>query len=368
MDGQFIDVWRETWQGIWTPLTDREDVPDDIFCELYRELARVLKEPVAEGATALVINDAVQRREMFDRALQLAGTKIDRATRDEILNKVLQETVSGLSPSVGSLEAALDEVISDASISRRALGQALSALVNDPKKRAEALERANDIIINDKSKSVDAFEKVEASSIASEAALVGFLETAYAIAGDYGGNSLASAYVGLLTDFIEKYSLRYDICLPCMLCPTLPGIFTSLFRDACRLGSVNGNIAERFEDFQEAVHGLRLGQTKGRIATCISKQVMLLEAIGAATNNVKGTELRAISDQMRQWPHPAVKLSLQNLYGFTSDFPGVRHGTPSTGMLRDLDMRDLVAMSILLTGFTPYFSDQINPDSVYRRG
>ena len=44
MRGEFIGVWSETWREIWLPLTDKEDIPEDIFCELYRALAPALRE------------------------------------------------------------------------------------------------------------------------------------------------------------------------------------------------------------------------------------------------------------------------------------------------------------------------------------
>ena len=40
-------------------------------------------------------------------------------------------------------------------------------------------------------------------------------------------------------------------------------------------------------------------------------------------------------------------------------------GTPASA-IRTIDMRDMVAMSILLAGFTPYLTDQLNADNVYR--
>ena len=58
--------------------------------------------------------------------------------------------------------------------------------------------------------------------------------------------------------------------------------------------------------------------------------------------------------------------TLKNLYGFASDYPGIRHGTSAKGVLRTIDMRDMVAMSILLAGFTPYIGDGLDPDAVYR--
>ena len=38
---------------------------------------------------------------------------------------------------------------------------------------------------------------------------------------------------------------------------------------------------------------------------------------------------------------------------FASNYPGIRHGGNSNGVIRDIEMRDMVAVSILLAGFTP---------------
>ena len=114
------------------------------------------------------------------------------------------------------------------------------------------------------------------------------------------------------------------------------------------------------------MHDLRLGQTEGRISTCIAKQVMLLESLGGIATNVSATELAGICKQIESWPHSAVRPALLGLYGFASDYSGVRHGTESDGRTRDLDTRDLVALSVLLAGFAPYLSDAINADHVYR--
>ena len=45
MRGEFLGVWSETWREIWLQLIDHQDVPEDIFCELYRELVKALKSP-----------------------------------------------------------------------------------------------------------------------------------------------------------------------------------------------------------------------------------------------------------------------------------------------------------------------------------
>jgi len=58
---------------------------------------------------------------------------------------------------------------------------------------------------------------------------------------------------------------------------------------------------------------------------------------------------------------------MQSLYGFTCDYPAYAWWNPANAR-RSIDMRDMIAMSILLAGFTPYLSDQLDADAVYQVG
>ena len=72
MRSEFIGVWSELWPAVWLPLIDEplcegeDDVPEDIFCELYREVTRALKDQPSIEALADVIDDPVQSREAFE--------------------------------------------------------------------------------------------------------------------------------------------------------------------------------------------------------------------------------------------------------------------------------------------------------------
>ena len=366
MPGEFIGVWSETWREIWTHSMDQENVPDDIFCELYHELAAALKEPSADDAVALAINDAIQLREAFDQALVLSGIEVEVARRDEVFDSSgavsFETTVSRRE----GLEAALLTIINDPAKSRDVLSQALSKLANDQQKRAEAKERALDSIINDKVRSREAFERTDACDLSGERALVAFLEAAFGVLEDLGGDPLANLYFNLLAGFIEKYNLRYDLRRPCTLCPTLPGVFASLVRHLRVVTSQDPHLNSLMKEFEDALHDLRVDCSDGRIKTCIQKQVNLLEALGAAFPGVTETELGGICNQVGTWPHGAIRASLKNLYGFASNYPGIRHSGNPAGALRAIEMRDMVAISILLAGFTPYLSDQLDADAVYR--
>lgn len=181
-----------------------------------------------------------------------------------------------------------------------------------------------------------------------------------------GGDPLSNHYFNLLTAFIDKFSLRYDLRRPCTLCPTLPGVFASLVHDLRSRTSRDAHLYFLMKEFEEAVRDLRYGCSDGRIKTCIGKQFNLLEAMGAVCPWVTKKTLGDMCDQLRNWPHATIRESLKKLYGFASDYPGIRHGTDAKGALRTVDMRDMVAMCILLAGFTPYLTDQLDADIVYR--
>lgn len=243
------------------------------------------------------------------------------------------------------------------------------ALAGDPKKpgalKATPSIEASADIIDDPMQSRLAFEVTTSDELAGERELVAFLEATHETLDDLGGDPLANRYFNLLSDFIDKFSLRYDLRRPCSLCPTLPGIFTSLIRGLRNSVQGDAHLSSLMSDFEDAVRDIRADRSERRIKTCIQKQVNLLEALGAGCSGVTATELSAICAQLGSWPHTAVSSSLKSLYGFASDYPGIRHGGTVRGAKRAIDMRDMVAVSILLAGFTPYLTDQLDADWVY---
>lgn len=235
------------------------------------------------------------------------------------------------------------------------------ALKNKPS--VEAL--AN--IIDDPLQAKEAFDSTSVDEITGEKALVEFFEKAHEALDELGGNTLANPYFDLLENFVEKFSLRYDLRRPCLLCPTIPGIFASLVRDLKTVTSQDPYLDTLMKDYENAIRDLRTDCSDGRIRTCMVKQVNLLEAIGSQFPGVSANTFGQICDQVGTWPHSSVRDALKDLYKFTCNYPGIRHaGTPANA-IRAIEMRDMIAMSILLAGFVPYLTDRFNADSTYRR-
>ena len=220
-------------------------------------------------------------------------------------------------------------------------------------------------IIDSPVQSREAFEATTAKDLAGEPALASFFESAHDALKELGRDELTDRYFNLLSGFIDKFNLRYDLRRPCVLCPTLPGLFASLVRDLRVLSREDPHLDQLMNEYEDAVRDLRFGFTDGRIKTCIGKQFMLLEAIGGLDPGVTKNTLGDMCGQLTSWPHATIKEALKKLYGFASDYPGIRHGGRGKGALRTIEMRDMVAMSILLMGFTPYLERRLSADAIY---
>jgi len=314
----------------------------------------------------LAINDPIQIREAFDRALVLAGVEADIARRDTAFDGVVWPDAPNSVGRRSALETALVAIVNDPARAKDLLSQALAELIADPQKRQEAWKRTTESILNDREKSKGVLQNTPASDLSGERSVIAFLEASHAVLEDLGGDTLSNGYFSLLAAFIDKFSLRYDLRRPCQLYPTLPGVFSSLVRDLKEATRQDAHLDGLMQDFENAIRDLRTDCSDGRIRTCMAKQVNLLEALGSRYPGITTNTIGAICNEIGTWPHESVKDAMKNLYKFTCNYPGIRHaGTPASA-LRVIDMRDMVAMSILLAGFMPYLTDQLNADSVYR--
>ena len=274
MRGEVIGVWSEMWRQVWRRLADHRDAPDDLFCELYRELNTALINPK-------------------DPATDLAD------------------------------------------------------------------------VVDDQEQARIAFRDSKATALQGELAAVEFLERAHNLIEDFGSEALTNKYFLLIQEFLDKYSLRYDLRRPFSLHPTLPGVFARLMRDLRGVTSQDAALATLMRDFEESVRDLKGNHTPRRVKQCIAAQFNLLEALLRHHPNTNGNTFGAMCNETNNWPHEAVKESAKKIYTFASDYPGIRHGGTPANQLREIDMRDLVAMTVVLAGFTPYFSDALNADTIY---
>ena len=199
----------------------------------------------------------------------------------------------------------------------------------------------------------------------SEVDAVRFIEKSYAIFEEYGDGNYANEYFNRVESFLKRYSLRYDLRRPLSLHPTLTGIFASLVKELRALSLQDSHLQTLLVEFEEALRDLRSDLSQGRIKTCLQKQFNLLEGVGRTFPGVTSQTLGDICGQISSWPHATVRDSLKRLYGFRSDYPGLGHAGNPAGALRELDARDVVAMGVMLAGFVPYLTNDIDSRIVY---
>ena len=309
MRGELIGVWSETWREIWTKLAKHPEFGDDLFPDLYREL---VSEPVAPEQPPLP-------EEYTDDGELVRPEDIEaRDAYDLAFKSYTQE------------RAQYEEAVSGGHLSRRACRLILK------------------------------------EQLRSEADAVAALESAFAIVSSYGDEPFSNRYFLLVEQFLTKFSLRYDLRRPFSLHPTLPGIFARLIGDLRVATSQDVALSLLMHEFDESVRDLRDDQSSGKIKTCIHKQMNLLEAITQRCPGVTASSLGEMCDQVNTWPHVTVREAMKKLYGFASDYPGIRHAGNPASAIREIEMRDMVAVTVMLAGFVPYLSDRLNPVDIYR--
>ena len=312
MRGDLKSAWPYVWSDIWVRLYETKGTPVELFAELYATLMPKPRSP-----------SAPQEPTAFDAEGNMT---------DPVEIALLAEFKLAM--------AAYDQ-------DRLAYEKALTAEPDDARRwLRDGLQAA----------------------LQSEADAVSALEKAFAKIDDIGGDALSNRYVNLVQAFIEKYNLRYDLRRPFSLHPTISGVFTQLVSQLKQAASGDAHLNGMMGDFEESFRDLKAGATPARIKACISRQANLLEAIGQIAPNVTGNTLGAICDQVGTWPHDKLKESVKCMYKFSSDYPGIRHGGAPASQLREIDMRDLIAVSVVLTGFAPYLTDRLNPERIYGAG
>lgn len=193
----------------------------------------------------------------------------------------------------------------------------------------------------------------------SEFAATSAISAVYDVLVDIDPDDLAGRYLGALRAFVDRYSLRYYVDAKARLWVSLAGFAAALFEQMRTRWQDNMYIRKQLDAFEHALAECLADPAETRIMTTIQKQCNLLEAIGMQHQQVQGNTLGSIVDQVGSWPHNNLRDAAKLLYGFASDYPGIRHGGTAGSDIRDLDIRDLAGVTLSLAGFTAYFAEDM---------
>ena len=226
-------------------------------------------------------------------------------------------------------------------------------------------------IVSDRSRSLKSFSDIKSQDFKSESELVKAFERTYETLGENTDNDVQGAYVSLLGQYINKFNLRYIIHKPCLIAPSIVGLFSGLVIELKEKTTLDSDVQRAIHAIEECLLDLCKGRTDTRISTAIQKCMNLLEALGethpSTQRKANGNTLGSICDSLTTWPHDSVRDALKNLYKFSNNHSGIRHGS-SGASLRAINERDMIAVIVVLIAFSPYLTDKICPKSAFLRG
>lgn len=315
MLGEFVPVWTETWREIWSPLSKHKDAPDDLWTSLFSVLVPPPAPPIPPPVPTEFNEDGTPSHPEEITAQASYKTALARYTADRARHENIANGVSKAAP---------------------------------------------------------AFRAALANIVCSEAEAIATLQKAYGVIDSYDIEAVRNRYFNLVDRFITRFNLRYDLRRPFTFHPTPTGVYAKLFSEIVIRCQGDAALANLLRDYREAFQDLTLGATSGRISTCLQKQVNLLEGLTSLSEGVTAASLGKMCGDVKTWPSTAVSEAAKGLYGFASDHTGLRHGTikkaregKTPTVHRDMELRDLVAVSAFFTGMATYLSDQIDPNTVY---
>lgn len=308
MNGELLPVWDRSWQEVWLRLSKSSMAPEDLFVELVRGLAVPPQQPVLPG---------VPPASSFDSE----GILVDQVALNA--QEDYKVAMQGYAEIRNEYEAALTSEVRARSFFRKLLGE-----------------------------------------VSNEVGAINFLESAHVTLVAYGNDRLTARFRHLVHNYITRFSLRYELRGKFSLHSTISGVFVKLISEVKKLAAADPHLNDLILEFEEAFSDLRANQTQARIKTSLQKQFNLLEALGQKYPGVSETTLGAICNQL-DWPHATIKEVGKKLYGFRSNYPGLGHAGTANSVLRQLEMKDFVSLSLMLASLTPYLTSGLDSDRCY---
>jgi hypothetical protein len=202
----------------------------------------------------------------------------------------------------------------------------------------------------------EALEFSSADELRGEGPIARFFEDAHDVLAETGSTELPANYESLLATFLDSRNLRYHLAKPFQLVPNVSGVFSAVLSDVMKKLQDDPDLIEATSEFEHAFRALTRSHAGPDMKTCIQKAAMLVEAIASAYPEAKGDTLGELCDSIKCWPHSAVKEALKKIYGFCSDYPGIRHNVKRAGRIRQLEMRDSIILPLLLLTASGYFA------------
>lgn len=179
---------------------------------------------------------------------------------------------------------------------------------------------------------------------------------------EYDSGDDVLTYRSALSEFVDRYSLRYYVSPLCSLRVTLPGVATSTYHEFRKICELTDALRPQLDEFEHALAEAIDDPVQTRIKTALAKLFILMEGVAARhpdAQTVNDKTFGKLCQGIGVWPHAAVREAAENLYRFACDYPGIRHAGNVANMTRAIETQDLSALCTIMFGFTSYLSSDI---------
>lgn len=226
----------------------------------------------------------------------------------------------------------------------------------DPPGLQQELEIANDLGV-----ARAFFRQLTSASFNGEQAIIAFLEGTYQDLVSLG-DGCAPFFKTKCCDFFATYNLPYRISGGLEIHLTPVGPIATLYEELRRVNAQDPHLESLMEDFEKLF----------QMYCCKRDHLYLRKCLDSFANYYDGLIRRTLSEppskakfesltqKLQTWPHGGVKSAVNNLYGFCSSYPGMRHGGDPQGQRRQLREIDAAALAAFFIGFSGYLTDEIH--------
>ncbi len=202
------------------------------------------------------------------------------------------------------------------------------------------------------------FKKLSEKKFTDELSVISFLESVNDVLDEYMGEELTERYCQLVQEFVQRYNLRYVLISPFRLQVQIPWLYADLYEKLNLMNETNAHLKGLMSDFEQAFDLFVRTQSQRDLKTSISKASIYAEGVAGGIIGNSSKTLGAASKLIKDWPHATIRDALGNLYGFCSNYPGIRHAGNSEGKLRELKEKDTIIVSTLLMAYSSYMANE----------
>lgn len=198
------------------------------------------------------------------------------------------------------------------------------------------------------------------SDFLSDGSLARSFEAVFKFLFDPEARGLSAHFAVLTAQFLRSRNIRYRLVSPYELRPHVSGLFANLVAQVERGVAADEGLRELLQEFEHALNQASRSHAESDVKTCIAKAANLAEGIAGKHPDAGGGTFADHCNTFKKWPHNGLKNAFKNIYGFCSDYPGIRHAGNPKGKLRGLDTSDSIVAALVLVSSTGYFAANLD--------